>query len=118
MGFFDRYWEMREGGPYDKPGESNEIFKCKDCGAETHHHEGFNGEPETGHCAESCSSRESDWRPGRVSTQYVKHLEQVLWEDETRYANKNKDMLPASAAQKRFVSNFDSIFPDAPGMGV
>jgi len=35
MGKYDRYWEMTEGGPYDQEGEKNEIFKCKDCGAET-----------------------------------------------------------------------------------
>lgn len=67
MGHYDRYWPMLRGGPHE---EGREIYKCTDCGAETEPAEGHNGEPESRLCGEECGSRNSDWRPGRVSNRY------------------------------------------------
>ena len=50
----ERYWELREGGPYDGPGESREIFKCVDCGAETAPAGGWNGAPNPHKCHPGC----------------------------------------------------------------
>jgi hypothetical protein len=72
---YDRYWEMKEGGPYDA---GNEIFKCKDCGAETFPTEGHDGEPDPGHCREGCSSRDEDWAPGRVSRVYKRNFDGIF----------------------------------------
>jgi hypothetical protein len=48
----DRFWEMREGGPYDAVG-GREVFKCIGCGAVSRPKKGWNGEP--GHvCAPGC----------------------------------------------------------------
>jgi hypothetical protein len=79
-GHFDRYWEMHEGGPYDDRTSANKIFKCKDCGAETMHPEGFNGEPVSEHCHAECPSRASDWRPGRVSRRFRLNYDQIRWD--------------------------------------
>lgn len=75
MGFYDRYWEMKKGGPYEADAE---IFKCKDCGAETYPSHGWNGEPDPGCCRHGCQSRESDWKLGRVSEQYRKNFDRVF----------------------------------------
>lgn len=61
MGQFGKYWEMQKsGGPYDE--ERHEVFKCTECGGETQHPEGWNGEPDRGNCRHGCSSRESDYK--------------------------------------------------------
>lgn len=51
MSGYDRYWEMKEGGPYDS---GEEVFKCADCGAITHHDDGWNGEPDPSRCRDNC----------------------------------------------------------------
>lgn len=114
-GHFERYWEMREGGPYaDQKGQdpSNKIFKCKDCGAETHPRKGWNGEPDPHLCSKNCPSRASDWKPGRVSNAFRKGMESMLFHAEKTgvYALRK---LPDP-----FKENFDSIFPDAPGADI
>lgn len=50
----DQFWEMRSGGPYDGPGESQEVFKCVGCGAETAPEKGHNGEPNKHKCHPGC----------------------------------------------------------------
>jgi len=62
-GFYNRYWEMRQGGPHDK---GDDIFKCTDCGGETHPVMGHNGEPNPGNCFKHCKSRETQKRPVSV----------------------------------------------------
>ena len=78
MGKYDRYWEMTEGGPYDQEGEKNEIFKCKDCGAETFPDEGHNGEPDPRGSHAGCKSRSEDWAPGRVSRPYKANFDRIF----------------------------------------
>ena len=73
----DRYWEMREGGPYD--GENaNQIFKCTDCGAETHHPKGWNGEPDPHLCTADCRRDHGDWRPGGARPVYKKNFDRIF----------------------------------------
>jgi hypothetical protein len=60
----DQFWEMRSGGPYDKPGESQEIFKCVGCGAETTPKAGWNGEPDKHLCHPGCRCQ-SDLKIGQ-----------------------------------------------------
>ena len=50
----DTHWEMRRGGPYDGPGESEEIYKCVGCGAETAPEAGWNGAPDKHRCRPGC----------------------------------------------------------------
>jgi len=76
MGKYERYWEMTSGGPYDA-GE-NEIFKCKDCGAETHPENGWNGEPNPRNCHGACKSRATDWSPGKVSLAYRRNYDRIF----------------------------------------
>jgi len=76
-GKYDRYWEMTEGGPYDE-GNGNEIFKCKDCGAETFPEDGHNGEPDPRGCHAGCGSRNEDWMPGRLSRNYKRNLARIF----------------------------------------
>jgi hypothetical protein len=111
MGHFDRYWEMKEGGPYDEP---NKVFKCRDCGAETHAQEGWDGEPDTHLCHGECPSRSSDWRPGRVSSKYLRNFETIAFNPAA------KDGAPADepSAIQRYKQNFDAVFPGAPGSGL
>jgi len=72
---YDRYWEMREGGPYD---DGEEVFKCKDCGAVSYPEDGHDGEPDPGACRSRCSSRQSDWAPGRLNRNYKRNFDQVF----------------------------------------
>jgi hypothetical protein len=81
----DRYWEMREGGPYDGGG-GEQVFVCTDCGTVTRHEKGWDGEPNDKACKSHCRDNHGDWKPGRVTNS--------------------------------FRSNFDDIFPDAPGAGL
>lgn len=118
MGHFDRYWELREGGPYDDEGESEEIFKCTDCGAQTHHPDGYNGEPNTDACHAGCASRASDWRPGRVSPAFVRNIGRVAFDNQTPIADAGAAEDEKLRQRKNFVSNFDNTFPDAPGAGI
>ena len=74
-GKYGRFWEMKQGGPHAK--KHKEIFKCTDCGAETHHPDGFNGEPDVSHCAKHCGSR-TDWRPGCVSGAYRDNFDKIF----------------------------------------
>lgn len=75
---FDRYWEMREFTGKGQP--AAEIFRCTDCGAETEHPEGFNGEPDPDRCAAHCKSREpgEDWRPGNLSGAYKRNFARIF----------------------------------------
>jgi len=75
MGKFDKYWEMKEGGPYD---QGEEVFKCTDCGAVTFPDKGFNGEPDTDQCTEKCKANSGDWKPGAVSDKYRRNLDEVF----------------------------------------
>ncbi len=74
-GKFERYWPMKEGGPYD---EGEECFKCKDCGGVSFHDEGWNGEPDSHQCTEKCKSNHGDWLPGSVSDLYRKNLDNIF----------------------------------------
>lgn len=78
MGKFDHIWEMREGGPYD--GENaNKIFKCTHCGGETHHRDGWDGEPDLGNCHRDCpGAKNSDWSPGRASKVYKRNFDAIF----------------------------------------
>jgi len=75
MGFYDRFWEMGKGGPYETDAH---IFKCTDCGAETHHPDGWNGEPDPSACHSGCPSRSSDWKNGKTSPQYRKNFDRIF----------------------------------------
>lgn len=75
FGKYGRFWEMKQGGPEAK--KHKEIFKCTDCGAETRHPAGFDGEPDLSRCSAHCSSR-TDWRPGSVSGPYRDHYDQIF----------------------------------------
>ncbi len=69
---------MKEGGPYDKEGGSNEVFKCTGCGSETHHVDGHNGEPVAELCHPGCVTRESDWKHGNHGSLYKKHFDAIF----------------------------------------
>jgi len=114
MGHYDRYWEMREGGPYaGEPGqEDNRIFKCRDCGAETHHRDGWDGEPDPGRCAPWCPSRNSDWRPGRVSNRFRENFDRI------RFRRNGGGTAADRNPRPDFRANFDAVFPAAPGAGI
>jgi len=75
MGKFDKYWEMKEGGPYD---QGEEVFKCTDCGGVTFPEKGFNGEPDTSQCTEKCQANSGAWKPGAVSDKYRRKLDEVF----------------------------------------
>ena len=108
MGFFKRYWPMQEGGPYDSDKSSNKIFKCTDCGSETHHRDGYNGEPDPGQCSNHCSSRASDWRPGRVSRRFTDNLERVRMSS-TPLAETGRDVDPKKTSRDNYGKGYDAI---------
>jgi hypothetical protein len=51
-GKFKNMWEMRQPGIFSK--KPVEIFKCTECGAETHPANGHNGEPDVHRCLPGC----------------------------------------------------------------
>lgn len=75
-GKYANYWEMTEGGPYDKG--KHKIFKCTGCGAESEAGKDWNGEPDPNRCAKHCRSRETDWSPGNVSGNYKRNFEKIF----------------------------------------
>ena len=77
MGFYDRYWEMQRGGPYED-GDREAIYKCTDCGAEHEPAAGWDGEPDPVACHPGCPSKTSDWRPGRVSSAYRRNMDRIF----------------------------------------
>jgi hypothetical protein len=74
----DRYFELKEGGPYDTPGESSEMFKCTDCGAETHPEDGWNGAPNPHRCHPGCQANHGDWKIGAVSRVYKRNYDRIF----------------------------------------
>jgi len=74
-GKYDKFWEMTEGGPYDK---GEEVFKCEGCGAITCPEDGWNGEPEPGLCSDKCREGQGDWKPGAVSKLYKKRIAEMF----------------------------------------
>lgn len=78
-GRFGGYWPMQQGGPQDKDTDSAEqIFKCTDCGAETHPADGWNGAPNPGHCKSGCKNKETDRHVGRFGPNYKKNFDQIF----------------------------------------
>lgn len=77
MGRFSQFWEMKRGGPYEKP---EEIFKCKHCGAESEPVGGWGGEPDLGKCAHGCVAKETDWNPGRVTNAFRRNYDRIRWD--------------------------------------
>ena len=116
-GFYERYHEMQEGGPYDTEDTSNKIFKCTDCGAETFARDGWDGEPEPGHCHAHCKSRATDWKPGRVSSLYKHNIDGVRM-NTIAPVDTGKDEDPKVVAIRNYKENLATVFPNAPGAGI
>lgn len=74
----DRYFELRQGGPYDAPGESVEMYKCTDCGAETYPAAGWNGAPDPHKCHPGCRANHGDWKIGGVSLAYRRNFDKIF----------------------------------------
>ena len=74
----DRHWELREGGPYDKPGESQEVFKCTDCGAVTRPRKGWNGEPDKHICRPGCSCTTTDLKLTPAGNAYKNNIARIF----------------------------------------
>ena len=74
-GHYDRFMELTHGGPYE-PG--SEIFKCQDCGAETHPGEGWDGAPDPGRCHRDCRRDHGDWKPGNTSKRYRANYDRIF----------------------------------------
>jgi len=75
MARFDKFWEMKEGGPYE---EGQQVFKCTKCGAVSYHPEGWNGEPDCTECSAKCQDEMGDWNPGEKSTEYRRNFDRVF----------------------------------------
>lgn len=77
MGKYDRYWEMREGGPYDGEG-GQEVFKCTGCGATTRPGEGFDGEPNPHRCHHDCRMDHGDWVNGKMTRGFRDNFDRIF----------------------------------------
>jgi hypothetical protein len=73
-GMKERFWPMREGGPY---GPERQVFKCTGCGAETAPASGWNGEPNKHHCRQGCPCQAGDLRIG-ASGAYRRNFDRVF----------------------------------------
>jgi hypothetical protein len=74
----EQFWPMRSGGPYsEQDGDSSEIFKCVDCGAETSPDAGWNGSPDRHRCHPGCQCNQGDWRPG-ASPAYRRNFDRIF----------------------------------------
>ena len=73
---YSRFWEMRQfTGKHNKPAE---VFKCVDCGATTHHEDGFNGEPDTHKCSDKCQCSHGDWKVGGATNKYKDNFDRIF----------------------------------------
>jgi len=77
MSKYDRYWEMTEGGPYDK-GQGEQVFKCTECGAVTFPDEGWNGAPDTCRCSGKCQESLGSWSPGVTGSRYRENFDEIF----------------------------------------
>lgn len=73
----DQWWEMLEGGPYDKD-SAQEIFKCTGCGAVSRPEAGWNGEPDRHVCHSGCPCSGSDWKIGRQGRTYRENFDRIF----------------------------------------
>lgn len=78
MPVYDGYWEMNEGGPYDNSESANDIFKCTDCGAETHPAAGFNGAPNPALCKRGCKNREFQGKSRSGNPRYRQNFDLIF----------------------------------------
>ena len=74
----NRFFELRKGGPYDSPGESVEIYKCTDCGAETQPDEGWNGAPNPHHCRPGCRENHGDGKIRGASRVFKRNFDAIF----------------------------------------
>lgn len=75
MGKYDKFWEMREGGPYE---EGEQAFKCTRCGAVSYHPEGWDGEPNCDACSPQCRDGIGDWAPGKINDRYRQNFTRIF----------------------------------------
>lgn len=79
MSKYGRFWEMREGGPYDGPDGGTEVFKCTKCGAVTRPQTGFNGEPSVARCSHGCRlDNDTDWVNGKQTNAFRRNFDRVF----------------------------------------
>ena len=76
MGKYGRYWEMKSPNVM-APGGKEEMFKCKGCGSETFHDDGWNGEPNTHICGPDCKMEHGDVRVGNTDA-YRRGYERIF----------------------------------------
>ena len=75
---YDRFWEMREGGPYDGDG-GRQVYKCVGCGAVSRPdpEQGWNGAPDAHVCGPGCPCAGSDL--GVIATSsYRKNYDRIF----------------------------------------
>jgi len=75
LGKFDRFWEMKEGGPYDS---GEEVFKCTGCGAVTAPRDGFDGEPDPHLCTDKCRGSHAESNSARISRRYKDNFKRIF----------------------------------------
>lgn len=76
---YNRYWEMKEGGPYD---DGEEVFKCTDCGSVTYHDDGWNGEPDPSRCRDGCGGH--SLTVGAGSKRYFDNYDNIFRKGEAK----------------------------------
>jgi hypothetical protein len=74
-GIKERFWPMREGGPY---GPESQIFKCTGCGAETAPEAGWNGEPSRHNCRPGCPCQAGDWKIGAAGGDFRRNFDRIF----------------------------------------
>lgn len=73
----DRWWPMKEGGPYDKE-TALEVYKCVDCGAVSRPDEGWNGSPNAHVHGPNCACAGSDWKIGGVTRIFRREFDRIF----------------------------------------
>ena len=75
MGKYSKIWPMYQG---TKSTAKREIYKCTECGGETHPEKGHNGAPDLHNCHPGCPCRNSSWKPGNKQRSYDENFRRTF----------------------------------------
>jgi len=75
MGRYSKIWPMYQG---TKHTAKREIYKCSECGGETHPPAGHNGAPSLHNCRPGCPCRSRDWRPGNKQASFNDNFDRIF----------------------------------------
>lgn len=107
FGRYKNLWEMRQPGLHGE----RQIFKCTECGAETHSPAGWNGAPDRHKCRPDCRCNQklTIVRPA----DFGKNFDRIRFGTLAAEVPVGPGANPVAEARRAYRENFDRIFGGA-----